>query len=238
MGAPARESHEPPRVRDEGHCDDLAVTREQIHDIGKRRAWVIWGVGLSIYLLAVFHRSSLGVAGLLAAERFNVDATQLALFTVLQLAVYAGMQVPVGVLLDRFGSRAMLLAGLVLMTAGQLTFAFVDPAEAGKWAHEYYEIIKSEECVPIGHTVNANVAMVTGFSCHADFEEAKRRGAEGFQFFGYSLGHFYVYGNHQPGTTDVWQRFEKARSYAAENAAKYQAMFKRMTYWNSQFSMN
>ena len=81
----------------------------QIHDIGKRRAWVIWGVGLAIYLLAVFHRSSLGVAGLLAAERFDVDATQLAMFTVLQLVVYAGMQVPVGVLLDRFGSRAMLL---------------------------------------------------------------------------------------------------------------------------------
>ena len=101
------------------------VTR-QIHDIGRRRAWVIWGVGLAIYLLAVFHRSSLGVAGLLAAERFDVDATRLALFTVLQLAVYAAMQVPVGVLLDRFGSRAMLLTGLVLMTAGQLAFAYVE----------------------------------------------------------------------------------------------------------------
>lgn len=94
---------------------------------------------------------------------------------------------------------------------GALTFAFVDPAEAGKWAHEYYEIIKSDECVPIGHTVNANVAMVTGFSCHPDYEEAKRRGAEGFQFFGYSLGHFYVYGKHQPGVTDIWQRFEVAK---------------------------
>ncbi len=98
----------------------------QIHDIGKRRAWVIWGVGLAIYLLAVFHRSSLGVAGLLAAERFDVDATQLAMFTVLQLVVYAGMQVPVGVLLDRFGSRAMLLTGLGLMTAGQFWFAFAE----------------------------------------------------------------------------------------------------------------
>jgi len=96
----------------------------QIHDIGRRRAWVIWAVALSVYLLAVFHRSSLGVAGLLAAERFHVDATELAFFTVLQLAVYAGMQVPVGVLLDRFGSRRLLLAGLVLMTAGQLAFAF------------------------------------------------------------------------------------------------------------------
>ena len=108
-----------------GPCDDHRVPL-QLHDIGRRRAWVIWLVGLSVYLLAVFHRSSLGVAGLLASERFGVDATQLALFTVLQLLVYAGMQVPVGVLLDRFGSRALLLAGLVLMTGAQLAFAFVE----------------------------------------------------------------------------------------------------------------
>ena len=87
---------------------------------------MIWGVALSVYVLAVFHRSSLGVAGLLASERFQVDAGSLAFFTVLQLAVYAAMQIPVGVLLDRFGSRAMLLGGLVLMTAGQLGFAFAD----------------------------------------------------------------------------------------------------------------
>jgi len=100
--------------------------REQVHDIGRRRAWVIWLVGLSVYVLAVFHRSSLGVAGLLAADRFHIDATSLATFTVLQLAVYAAMQVPVGVLLDRYGSRALLLGGLVLMAGGQLMFAFVE----------------------------------------------------------------------------------------------------------------
>jgi nitrate/nitrite transporter NarK len=95
-----------------------------IHTIGTRRAWMIWLVGLSVYLLAIFHRSSLGVAGLIAADRFGVGATQLAFFTVLQLLVYAGLQVPVGVLLDRYGSRTMLLAGLSLMTTGQLLFAF------------------------------------------------------------------------------------------------------------------
>jgi len=100
------------------------VSAEQIHDIGKRRAWVIWLVALAVYVLAVFHRSSLGVAGIIASERFHISATSLATFTVLQLVVYAGMQVPVGVLLDRFGSRAMLICGLVLMTAGQLGFAF------------------------------------------------------------------------------------------------------------------
>jgi MFS family permease len=105
---------------------------EQLHDIGRRRAWVIWAVGLSVYVLAVFHRSSLGVAGLLASDRFHVDATQLAFFTVLQLVVYAGMQVPVGVLLDRYGPRALLLWGLALMTAGQLGFAFAPTFASGR----------------------------------------------------------------------------------------------------------
>ena len=100
------------------------TTPELVHDVGRRRAWVIWAVGLSVYVLAVFHRSSLGVAGLLAAERFEIEATALALFTVLQLVVYAGMQIPIGILLDRFGSRALLLWGLVLMTSAQLVFAY------------------------------------------------------------------------------------------------------------------
>jgi MFS family permease len=97
---------------------------EQIHDIGRRRAWVIWLAGLSVYVLAIFNRSSLGVAGLLATQRFGISATQLSFFTVLQLVVYAGLQVPIGVLLDRYGSRVLLLGGLVLMTVGQLAFAF------------------------------------------------------------------------------------------------------------------
>ena len=79
-----------------------------------------------VYVLAVFHRSSLGVAGLVATERFDISATQLATFTMLQLLVYAGMQVPVGLLIDRFGSRSVLLTGLVLMTLAQTAFAFAD----------------------------------------------------------------------------------------------------------------
>jgi MFS family permease len=96
---------------------------EQIHDIGRRRAWVIWLAALSVYVLAIFNRSSLGVAGLLATQRFGISATQLSFCTVLQLVVYAGLQVPIGVLLDRYGSRILLLGGLALMTIGQLAFA-------------------------------------------------------------------------------------------------------------------
>jgi MFS family permease len=86
---------------------------------------------MAVYALAIFHRTSLGVAGLLAAERFHISGTQLATFTVLQLLVYAAMQVPVGVLLDRFGSRRLLMTGLALMTAGQLVFAVAAGFEVG-----------------------------------------------------------------------------------------------------------
>ncbi|MEO7422507.1 MAG: MFS transporter, partial [Ornithinibacter sp.] len=98
--------------------------RRQVHNIGRRRAWAIWAVALSVYVLAVFHRTSLGVAGLLAAERFHITAAQLATFTVVQLSVYAAMQIPVGVLLDRFGSKKLMVIGLVMMTVGQMWFAF------------------------------------------------------------------------------------------------------------------
>lgn len=74
-------------------------------------------------MVAVFHRTSFGVAGLAAAERFDASASNLSLFVVVQLIVYAGLQVPVGVMLDRFGSRRLILAGAALMIVGQLTLA-------------------------------------------------------------------------------------------------------------------
>ena len=93
---------------------------------------------------------------------------------------------------------------------GALTFAFVDPLEAKQWVDDYYRIFKAE-CVPIGHAVNPNIAMVTGFSVHADGEEARRRGEDGFRFFGYALAHHYIFGEHRPGRTDIWANFEQAR---------------------------
>ena len=101
---------------------------------------------------------------------------------------------------------------------GALTFAFVDTEEAKKWVDDYYRIFK-EECVPIGHTVNPNIAMVTGFSVHEDEEEAKRRGMDGFRFFSYGLGHHYIFGEHKPGRTDIWANFEAARANIPEEGA-------------------
>ena len=91
-----------------------------------RRSWLVWGAAISVYMLAVFHRTSLGVAGLQAAERFHISSSQLSTFTIVQLFVYAAMQLPVGALLDRFGSKKLLGVGLTLLTIAQFAFAFVD----------------------------------------------------------------------------------------------------------------
>ena len=87
------------------------------------RAWAVWAVGLAAYIMAVLHRTSLGVAGLDAQHRFHVGAGALASFAVLQLLVYAGLQVPVGLLLDRFGSLRLVVTGGLVMAAGQLVMA-------------------------------------------------------------------------------------------------------------------
>ena len=105
---------------------------------GGRRALVVWLTAVGVYFLAIFHRSSLGVAGIAAAERFDISAAQLSTFTVLQLGVYAAMQIPVGVLIDRYGPKRLLFTGAVLMTVAQLGFAFtttyVTFAIAAGWA--------------------------------------------------------------------------------------------------------
>jgi MFS family permease len=74
-------------------------------------------------VVAVFHRASLGVAAVQAQERFSAGASAISLFLVLQLAVYAVLQVPVGVALDRLGSRWMIVGGALTMAAGQLVLA-------------------------------------------------------------------------------------------------------------------
>ena len=95
-----------------------------------RRAWLVWGLALAAYTVAVFDRGSLGVTGVAAQERFGASAAELGSFGVLQLGVYAALQVPVGVLLDRFGSRRLIVSGAILMATGQVLLAQADSVGA------------------------------------------------------------------------------------------------------------
>ena len=89
---------------------------------------------------------------------------------------------------------------------GALAFSFVDPEEARAWSQIYYDIIRSEECVPLGRTVNANLAMVSNFSVHKDRSEAIRRGHEGFEFFRYALNALVAHDT-VPGRTNLWGEY-------------------------------
>lgn len=88
--------------------------------LGGPRAYAVWIVAVTAYSIAVLQRTTMGVAGLEAADRFGASATIVSTFVVLQLGVYALAQIPAGVLLDRYGSRVTLTAGAVLMALGQV----------------------------------------------------------------------------------------------------------------------
>lgn len=88
------------------------------------RAWLIWGISVAGYVLAITNRTSLAAVGVDAADRFMADASTLSMFAVLQLGVYGAAQIPVGLLLDRYGARPIITMGMALMAVGQLAMAF------------------------------------------------------------------------------------------------------------------
>ncbi len=91
----------------------------------------MWGIAACLYFTAVFHRFALGVAGLRAEQRLHVDHGELAIFTVLQFAVYLLMQSPAGVAADRFGPRRMLAVGMVCIAVGTAVFSVASSLPAG-----------------------------------------------------------------------------------------------------------
>ncbi len=103
---------------------------------------------------------------------------------------------------------------------GALVFGFVEPEQAQAWVRDYYAVIKSAECKPLGWTVNPNIAAVSGFSLHRNEDEAVNRGLPGFRYFGYSLAHYTNFGAHQPTVTNVGQLFDEVYDDLPDNAGR------------------
>jgi alkanesulfonate monooxygenase SsuD/methylene tetrahydromethanopterin reductase-like flavin-dependent oxidoreductase (luciferase family)/putative sterol carrier protein len=95
---------------------------------------------------------------------------------------------------------------------GALTFSFIEPEEAKEWVDEYRAIIASERCVPGGFAVNPRIAVVLPMMLHHDEQTAIDRGIDGGHFFGYSLAHYYVFGDHHPGRTNIYEEFLARRN--------------------------
>jgi len=91
--------------------------------LNSSKSWLVFGFAILAYISAISQRTSFGVAGIEATERFHASAQILATFSVVQLVVYAGAQVPVGLLLDKYGPRILITCGALLMSAGQAFLA-------------------------------------------------------------------------------------------------------------------
>lgn len=91
------------------------------------RAWLVWGAAVFAYVVAVLQRSSLGVAGVDAQDVYSISAATLSTLAVTQIVVYAGLQVPVGVMLDRVGPKFLLVLGAVVLGLGQAVVAVSPP---------------------------------------------------------------------------------------------------------------
>lgn len=95
---------------------------------------------------------------------------------------------------------------------GALSFSFIEPAEAKAWVDDYFATIESERCVPAGFAVNPQIALTIPMLVHEDEQTAIDRGLDGAHFFGYSLAHYYIFGQQKPAHTDIHAEFQKNRA--------------------------
>lgn len=87
-------------------------------------AWLICALGAVFYSYEYFLRISPSVMEHALREHFNLSATGFGLLSAFYYYAYVPMQLPVGILMDRFGPRRLLTAACVICVVG--TFMFAD----------------------------------------------------------------------------------------------------------------
>jgi MFS family permease len=90
------------------------------------RGWLIWGCGAAFFAYAFIHRVAPSVMFDRLMADFAADATRLGQLSACYFYAYAAIQIPVGLLLDRFGPRRMLTLSAVGCMAGSLAFALAE----------------------------------------------------------------------------------------------------------------
>lgn len=86
----------------------------------------VWALALLSYATAILNRNSFSALGPTTQDYFTVDATILGSFAVMQLLLYTAMQIPVGMLVHRFGPALIMFAGALVMALGQGLLAMAD----------------------------------------------------------------------------------------------------------------
>jgi MFS family permease len=92
--------------------------------------WLIWAVGATSFGFAFFQRVAPSVMVDSLMRDLAVGAAVLGNLSAIYFYAYAGLQVPIGVLLDRFGPRRMLSVAALVAGIGAGLFASADTTTA------------------------------------------------------------------------------------------------------------
>jgi MFS family permease len=98
-------------------------------------AWLVWGLGAALYLLAFYQRVAPAVITQELTNEFRLSAAALGNLSAFYFYSYVAGQIPTGVIADRWGPRRLLTAGAAVTAAGTLLFALapnVAAANAGR----------------------------------------------------------------------------------------------------------
>ena len=85
--------------------------------------WVVFVSVLLTYLLIVSQRTAPGLISDQLMKDFNITASTIGLLASIQFFAYAGLQIPVGILSDRYGPNYFLVSGAILTGLGTLTYS-------------------------------------------------------------------------------------------------------------------
>ncbi|WP_254536512.1 MFS transporter [Halomarina litorea] len=96
-----------------------------------RWRWVLWAALAGGFLLVNFHRVSSAVLADDLTRAFDTTGTELGLLHSSFFYIYAALQLPAGLLVDRAGVRRVAAAGLAIMSVGVVGFALADSLLAG-----------------------------------------------------------------------------------------------------------
>jgi sugar phosphate permease len=85
--------------------------------------WIVFASVLFTYFIIVSQRTAPGLISDQLMKDFNVTASTIGLIASIQFFAYAGLQVPVGILSDRFGPNFFLIVGTFLTGLGTLLYS-------------------------------------------------------------------------------------------------------------------
>jgi sugar phosphate permease len=89
----------------------------------RTRRWLMWGVLALGFFLVSFNRVTTGVLAEDLTRAFGLTATELSVLHSSFFYIYALLQLPAGVLVDRYGPRRVSSTGIVVMSVGVCGFA-------------------------------------------------------------------------------------------------------------------